>query len=193
MEDGKAVCLHCKRSVSARNGNHPICFCTCMLTTRSSMNCLICQEEATTDNAAPTTKPGCSQLAIAESLSRSQKYEQNNKRCKQLTDFVTYCLAKPMLFVEKFGFKQVVAALHKRYDLPARRYFSRTVILALYNRTRCHVLQEINYYFATTDLWSSHGMKPFMIMSYTIHFITKEWELKVNCLQTLYFPDSVIS
>ena len=39
-----------------------------------------------TDNAAPTTKPGCSQPTIAESLSQSQKYDQNNKRWKQLTD-----------------------------------------------------------------------------------------------------------
>ena len=84
----------------------------------------------------------------------------------------------------------MVVALDKRYSLPGRKYFSQTGIPALYNRTRDQVSQEIreaDYYSATTDLWSSHWMKPYM--SYTIHFITKEFELKAKCLHTLYFPE----
>ena len=95
-----------------------------------------------------------------------------------------------MLSVEKVGFKRMVAAFDERYDLPGRKYFPQTAIPALYNRIRDQVSQEIreaDHYSATTDLWSSHGMK--LYMSYTIHFITNEWELKAKCLQTIYFPE----
>ena len=99
VKNRKAVCLHCKRSVSARSRNtfnlfshlrtnHPKQYQLASSTKK---------QRRTTNNTPPTTKPGYSQPAIAKSLSRSQRYDQNSKRWKQLTDLVNYCLAKDML------------------------------------------------------------------------------------------------
>ena len=42
------------------------------------------------------------------------------------------------------------------------------------------------HYAATTDLWSSVTSAPYM--TYTVHFIDQEWNLKSWCLQTLFVP-----
>ena len=44
----------------------------------------------------------------------------------------------------------------------------------------------MRYFLATTDLWSSKGMKPYL--SYTIHFICN-WKLLSRCLQTSFMPE----
>ena len=142
--------------------------------------------------AGQSTKPGGSQPTLAEAFSQSQKYDRKSKRWQQLTDSVTYCLAKdilPIHSVEKPGFKQMMATFDKQYTLPGRKYFSNTAIPALYTRTREQVMQEVaqaDFFSATTDLWSSEGMKPYM--SYTVHFTTNEWELTTQCLETLFLP-----
>ncbi len=92
------------------------------------------------------TKPSGSQLTISEALSRSQKYDRKSKRWQELTDSVTYCLAKdmmPIYSVEKPGFKQMLATFDKQYTLPGRKYFSNTAIPTLYTRTREQVMQEV--------------------------------------------------
>ncbi len=42
-------------------------------------------------------------------------------------------------------------------------------------------------YGATTDLWSSRTMQPYI--SLTVHFVNDDWTLRSVCLQTAYFPD----
>ena len=42
------------------------------------------------------------------------------------------------------------------------------------------------FFSGTTDIWSSYGMVPYL--SYTIHFIDNDWELKSRCLQTVFIP-----
>ena len=153
------MCLHCKRSVSARNGNTSNLF-SHLRTNHSKQYELASftkkKPQQATDNATPTTTPWCVQLTIAESLSQSQKYDWNSKRWKQLTDFITSCLPKDMLSmlpVEKVGFKRMVAIFDKWYDLPGCKYFAQAAIPALYNRIKDQVSQEIreaNYYSATT-------------------------------------------
>ena len=72
VADGKAVCLHCKRSVSARNENTSNLFLH--LHTKHPKQYELASStkkkpQQATDNATPTTMPGCVQPAIAESLS----------------------------------------------------------------------------------------------------------------------------
>ena len=47
-------------------------------------------------------------------------------------------------------------------------------------------LQGIKYYSATTDLWSSKGLLPYI--SYTIHWLDDEWNYKTRYLETFYLP-----
>lgn len=45
----------------------------------------------------------------------------------------------------------------------------------------------MEYYAATTDLWSSRTVEPYI--SLTVHFINREFQLRSRCLQTAYFPE----
>ena len=77
-----------------------------------------------------------------------------------------------------------------RYQLPSRKYFSQKALPNLYTSVKDKVKQELSdvkYFSATTDLWSSTGMIPYM--SYTVHYISKEWKLSNRCLQTQFLPE----
>lgn len=74
--------------------------------------------------------------------------------------------------------------------MPSRNYFSRTALPALYSETRATVeteLQDVTHFAATTDLWSSQTMEPYM--SLTVHFISSDFTMKSRCLQTAFFPE----
>ena len=95
----------------------------------------------------------------------------------------------PLYSVEKQGFKRMIASFDECYELPSHKYFSRTAIPALYNLTREAVaveVQQAEFFSATTDLWSSEGLCPYM--RYTVHYINKEWQLSSKCLQTTFLP-----
>ena len=110
----------------------------------------------------------------------------------ELTNSAMYCIAKdmlPMYSVEKPGFKRMLTVLYKRYEPPSQSYMSKVAIPRAYNSTEEQVkdLAHVDYHSATTDCWSSHGMKPYL--SYTIHYIDQEWTLQSRCLQTLYLSE----
>ena len=94
--------------------------------------------------------------------------------------------------VEKSGFMKMLAKFNSRYDLPSRNYFSRVAIPSLYSEVKSDIQQQINngqfFYAGTTDLWSSLTSEPYL--SYTIHFIDKQWNLCAKCLQTHYMPEA---
>ena len=108
--------------------------------------------------------------AIKEPFRRMAKHDKNLK--KNITNAITMYLAKdmvPIYTLEKPGFKQLISMLDKQFELPSRKYFTKTAILTLYNTTRDIVATEISdvrYFSANTDLWSSEGMKPYL--PYTI-------------------------
>ena len=133
------------------------------------------------------------QQSIERAFSLSQKYDRKGKKWQQLTNKVTRCIAKDMLpisIVEKPGFKQMLESFDPRYQLPSRKHFSKTAIPALFNSTQsalASTLQEVKHFSSTTDLWSSVCMQPYL--SYTVHYITKDWKLQSKCLQTLFMPE----
>ena len=43
--------------------------------------------------------------------------------------------------------------------------------------------QGADYFTATTDLWTSSAKHPYL--SFTVHLITNDWELKSFCLDTV--------
>ena len=46
-------------------------------------------------------------------------------------------------------------------------------------------LHETHFYSATTELWSSVGMEPYI--SLTVHYVDGKWKLRSKCLQTHMF------
>ena len=92
--------------------------------------------------------------------------------------------------VNKDGFKAMIRKFDSRYDLLSSIYFSRTVILTLYTATKERVAKElhtIEYFFSTTDMWSSIGSKPYM--SFTIHFIDEKWNMISLALSVHFLPE----
>ena len=131
-------------------------------------------------------------VSLICSIEKLKKYDCSSKKWKQLTDSVTYCLAKDMLplyTVENEGFQRLLKAIDPQYQLPSRKYFTNTAIPALYASTQEKVSNSISgtkYFAATTDMWTSATSAPYM--SYTVHFIDPQWCLQSWCLQTLFVP-----
>ena len=150
-------------------------------------------QHSTTTRSTSKTADGKPQLSILDSIKATQKYDRNGRKWQKLTDAVTYCIGKDMLpvhTVEKEGFANLLKQFDPQYELPSRKYFTKTAIPKLYESTResvLHNIKNLKSYSATTDIWSSVNGDPYM--SYTIHYITEEWELQSIALGTLYFPE----
>ena len=191
-EEDRPICRVCRIPVRAKNGNTSNLFshiknkhCSIYKDLMSLMDTEDKRRSMSMSSVAVTSQP-----TLNEVVHKSQQYEKNGKQWTRLTAAVTHCIAKdalPIYIVEKAGFRH---DFDGRYTLPSRSYFSRTAIPALYESTRQVVLKEVEaveYYSATTDLWSSVGLKPYI--SFTIHFIDKDWKLRSRCLQTEFLPD----
>ncbi|XP_065899760.1 E3 SUMO-protein ligase ZBED1-like [Dysidea avara] len=133
------------------------------------------------------------QPSIASSMKKVQQYDRTTRKWREITTAVTYCLAKdslPIYTVDKVGFRNMVEKMDPQYDFPSSKYFSKTSIPALYEDTRqklqLDLQEQAKAFSATADMWTSVTGEPYL--SYTIHYINDEWELKTKCLHTLYFP-----
>ena len=62
------------------------------------------------------------QPTLAETITNSQRYERKGKKWKELTDAITFFIAKdvlPISSVEKPGFKRLLNSLDPRYEVPS--------------------------------------------------------------------------
>ncbi|XP_053289312.1 E3 SUMO-protein ligase ZBED1-like [Pleuronectes platessa] len=140
-------------------------------------------------------KSPSSQLStITGAFSRQTKYKQDSAKWCALTDCVVRFIAREMMpfsIVEKPAFRRMLQTFDSQYELPGRTYVSQTAIPQLYNSVKDSILKEIKdipFYSATTDMWSSTNMTPYM--SLTIHYITADWTLHSKCLETRYVPEN---
>jgi len=186
------ICLLCSKGVIAKGGNtsnlkshlrihHPLHYAEI-------------QKNVPDEKDKASSKPiDKGQPTITSALVTVKKYDHSSKKWRELTDSVTYFLAKDMLpvcTVEKESFQKLVRTFDPQYQLPSQKYFSNTAMSALYTSTRDKVSDSISatkHYAATTDLWPSVTSTS-SYMSYTVHFIDQEWNLKSWCLQTLFIP-----
>lgn len=71
-----------------------------------------------------------------------------------------------------------------RYQLPSRKYFGGTATESVYKDVYDiikHELKDVEYYAATTDMWTALTTEPYM--SFTIHYVNNNWELQTRSLQ----------
>lgn len=133
-------------------------------------------------------------MTLPESFTNCVPYDKNGARWKAITEAITSYIATDMLpiySVEKRGFNHLLKVLDARYVVPSRKYFANVALPHLYTATRQKIraeLEEVAFYSATTDMWSSRTMQPYM--SLTVHYINDSWTLRSTCLQTAYFPDN---
>lgn len=151
--------------------------------------CSLRKEQDRGSPSPATTK----QPSVLETFTNCIPYDKKGARWKAITDAVAMYIAKdvvPIYTVEKPGFIHLLKVLDPRYVLPSRKYFSDVALPQLYNSTRQRIAAEldgVSFYSATTDLWSSRVMQPYL--SLTLHFINDDWTLRSVCLQTAYFHD----
>lgn len=96
----------------------------------------------------------------------------------------------PLHTIEKPGFLHLLKKMDPRYHSPSKHAMSRTHIPKLYDVTRekgLRMLKTATTFAATTDMWSSHGMTPYM--GYSIHFIDDDWTLQHIDLGTSFMPE----
>ena len=127
---------------------------------------------------------------LTEVIEKAKMYDPKSQRVQELNDPVARFLAQnmqPFYTVDKPGFKRMVRMLDPKYSLPSRKYFSDTEIPRLYSELKEGVVkpavQGADYFTATTDLWTSSAKHPYL--SFTVHFIANDWELRSFCLDTV--------
>ncbi|XP_067257290.1 E3 SUMO-protein ligase ZBED1-like [Chanodichthys erythropterus] len=144
---------------------------------------------------SPSPSPAVSKVKPLQQsqIAAFMPYDKQSKRNKDITKAITNFLAKDMMpfsTVENVGFRKMMSVIDPRYELPGRKYFSRTAIPKLYGEVRERVeeqLKSVSYFATTADLWSSRTSQPYL--SLTVHFIDQDWKLVSLCLQTVYFPE----
>ena len=179
----KPICCKCLEPVAASYGNTSNLFNH--LCRKHPLVYARVHDKKSKRNSKGSSLKGINQQTI-------EKYDRMGKKWQQLTNKVTRCIAKDMLpisIVEKPGFKQMLESFDPRYQLPLRKHFSKIAIPAKFNSTQSvltSTLQEVEFFSSTTDLWSSMCMQPYL--SYTVHYINKNWKLERKCLQTMFMP-----
>ena len=130
------------------------------------------------------------QETLPDAIEQRKCFPSNSPQAQELNAVVAYYLAKdvqPYCTVECPGFRKLILELNPRYQMPSRKYFSQQEFPRLYTKVKDTVvnpkLAEIEYFSATTDLWSSRATHPYL--SYTVHFVDHNWELKSFCLETV--------
>ena len=72
--------------------------------------------------------------------------EKESDRWTELTNAVTYCLAKdslPIQTVERTEFTALLKAFDSCYQIPSRKHFSQTALPSLYSTTKEKVAGEL--------------------------------------------------
>ena len=192
-EKDKAVCKQCHKTVLTSGGN--------MSNLSSHLYYHHLKEYASVVEAKNSKKKkeasGSSktkqELTLPAAIERTQPYPSGSKRAEEITNALSHFIAKEMMpfnIVERPGFKKLLSRLDERYEVPSRKYFTKTAIPALYADTRGRISESIKnaeYFSITTDMWSFNTMQPYLAV--TIHFVNKEWELQSHCLQTTFVPE----
>ena len=96
----------------------------------------------------------------------------------------------PLAAVEGSGFLHMMEVAEPRFTVPCRKYFSKTVIPAMYSQEKEKVqrsLDEVTFCSTTTDLWTAqHQNKSYI--SLTAHFVDADWVMQTRCLETREMP-----
>lgn len=144
----------------------------------------------------PSTATGSSVTqTLEQAFKRQSDYAPASKKAQELTTAISYCIAKdvmPFQMVERPGFLQLIKVAVPHYIVPSHTFFSKTAIPKMYNAVKADVRRSLAqgaFFAATTDLWTSDSWAGQTYMGCTIHYLTPDWQLESNCLETQFFPE----
>ena len=124
------------------------------------------------------------QPGVVEALEKQSPIQSLSRRENDITDDQFNAVELP-------GFKRLLHVLEPRYQVPSKSTFSRDRLTKLYDATRGNAMVEIknnvNFYAAATDMWSSRGLIPYI--GFILHWIDHEWVLQNRTVGTKYVPD----
>lgn len=197
-EDPDSICQLCKRAVKNKGGNTSNLMShlkTNHIMVYATLNKKKKQASSSTDSNVDSnvSNVNSSQPTIMAAMEKRAPLQPGQKRAEEITDAITYYLAKdsvPFNAVDRPGFQRLLNVLEPRYQVPAKSTFSRQRMAKLYDSTRQNVLDMLNgidFYAATTDMWSSRGMTPYL--GFTLHWIDKQWKLISRSLGTTFVPE----
>ena len=86
-----------------------------------------------------STPATATQSSIKDTLYNATAYPPSSDRHTEITDAITYMIAKDMCPINNVGdpgFNKLINTLDKRYVLPSRHHISRIVLPALYDVCR---------------------------------------------------------
>jgi len=139
------------------------------------------------------TATSSKQETLVSTVARSQPLSPSSDRHKTLVAAVGTYLAKdmhPLAAVEGTGFLHLMEVAEPRFTVPCRKYFSKTVIPAMYSQEKEKVqrsLDEVTFCSITTDLWTAqHQNKGYIGL--TAHFVDADWVMQSRCLETREMP-----
>jgi len=121
------------------------------------------------------TSQKAKQLTLPAAVEQKTPYEKDSKLSQEITNAVTEFIVKEMMSVNVVGFRNLLRKLDDRYQLPSRKYFSKTAIPAMYVDYRGKIPESLKcaeYYSITTDMWSSGKMEPYLAV--TVHYVNEE-------------------
>ncbi|XP_064877113.1 E3 SUMO-protein ligase ZBED1 [Oncorhynchus nerka] len=98
----------------------------------------------------------------------------------------------PFQIVERPDFLRLMKVAMPHYKVPSPTLFYKTEIPNLYNQVKADVGKvwlKGTWFAATTDLWTSESRGGQPYISFTIHYLTPDWQLESNCLETQFFPE----
>ena len=84
-------------------------------------------------------------------------YEMTSKQWKEVTEAITFYLAKdmvPIKTVENEGFQRLLKVVDPRYELSSRKYFSNTAVPRMYTECRAKIeskVQNVIFFPTTSD------------------------------------------
>ncbi|XP_038860759.1 E3 SUMO-protein ligase ZBED1-like [Salvelinus namaycush] len=202
IEDGHPVCRTCNNNkITAKGDNtsnllshlhdqHPLLYSEC----KSGR----LQSGRAAGKPSDATVPSSSTAGIQtlqQAFKRQAAYAPTSKNAQGLTAALSYYIAKDMMpfqIVEKPGFLRLMKVAVTHYKVPSQTLLSKTEIKDLNNQVKADVgksLAQGTWFAATTDLWTSKsgGGQPYI--SFTIHYLTPDWQLESNCLELQFFPE----
>ena len=133
------------------------------------------------------------QLSIGELFEKSQPYPFDHPRSREITKRIGEMIAvdnEPFTLVDHAGFSRLLLLLEPRYKLPSERYFSETLIPAIYQKVSDKVkalLSSTDHVSVTTDVWSSVAQDSYI--SLTCHYISSDFKHHHVCLNAAPFND----
>lgn len=122
------------------------------------------------------------------------KLPASSARATKITRSVLCFIRKdmrPLSVVENEGFRNMMATLEPRYNIPSRQHITDVALPKLYMEVKATVLDSLGSaerVALTCDTWTSRATESYVTL--TAHRMDDHWNLKSHVLQTRAMHDS---